>query len=221
MASIFQKNKLFFLLSVAFAVFCALQVLFFQKGGLVLWFADNRNFIADTFFKYITYIGDGWAFVIASLVLGFFVKLRWGIISLFTYTVSGLLAQFFKKIVFGPLPRPLKYFEGNEDLVPIEGIHNAYVHSFPSGHTTTAFALLSLIALLYSGNKGVAFLCANLAILTAVSRIYLAQHFTEDVLAGIFLGSTCSILFYYWFEEKQIGFFAKPSLNRPLFKLKK
>lgn len=221
MSSIIIKNKLFFTLCLVFIGFCGFQIVLYPKGNLVLWCCSLRTLESDFIFKYITFLGDGWAFVAVSLFLLFFVKARWGIISIFTYAFSGLLAQFFKKIVFGPLPRPLKYFEGIAELVPVEGMHNAFSHSFPSGHTTTAFALFALIAFFYNTNKFVAVACFIMAALTAFSRIYLAQHFVEDVLAGTILGLVCCTLFYFWFEVKQVGFFKVPDLNRPLLKLKR
>lgn len=221
MSSIIIKNKLFFALCVAFIGFCTLQILLNPKGSLVLSFSSLRTSGGDFFFKYITHLGAGWLFVIVSITFLLFTKIRWGILSLLTFLISGLLSQFFKKIVFGPTPRPLKYFEGKEDIITIDGMHNAYVHSFPSGHTTTVFAMFTLIALLYSGNRTVAIICFVLAVLTALSRIYLAQHFTEDVLAGTILGICSSIFLYFWFETKRVGFFKMPALNQPLLKLKR
>lgn len=217
MSSIIIKNKLFFTLCLVFIGFCGLQIILYPKGSLVLWFNSIRTIESDFLFKYITHLGDGLAFVIVSILILLFIKIRWGIICLFTYIASGLLAQFFKKIVFGPLPRPLKYFDGNVDLQGVEGFNNSYIYSFPSGHTTTAFAMFALITILYSGNKTVAIVCFIIAVLTGLSRIYLAQHFTEDVLAGTILGLVCSTFFYFWLEVKQPSFLKKESLNKPLF----
>lgn len=219
MSSIIRKNKLFFALCITFLSFCTLQSLLNAKGSLVLAFNSLYSPATNIFFKTITFLGDGLAFVIIALIILLFIKIRWGIIGLLTYAISGLFAQFFKKIVFGPLPRPHKYFEGIEELQSIEGLHNATIHSFPSGHTTTAFAMFTFIALLYGGNKTIAVICFVLAVITAVSRIYLAQHFIEDVIAGTVLGTVCSTLLYFWWEEKQPGFFKAPVLDRPLLKL--
>lgn len=220
MSSIIIKNKLFFALTATFIIFLGLQTLLFPKGTLVLWFYDVRTPIGDFLFTYITYLGDGLAFVVVSLLLLFFVKIRWGIISIITYIVSGLLAQFFKKVVFGPLPRPLKYFEGISELSGLDGFTNAYVHSFPSGHTTTAFAMFTLLAFLFYSNKTIVTVCFFIAVLAGLSRIYLAQHFAEDVLAGTILGLICSTVFYFWLETKQPAFFKNYSLNKPLVRLK-
>ncbi len=221
MSSIFKKNKLFFILCALFVAFCSLQTLFYIKGNLVLYLNLLHTPIGNTFFKLITNIGDGLAFVIVSILLLLFVKIRWGIIGLLTFAASGLLSQFFKKIVFGDLPRPLKFFEGKEILHTVDGVHNAFVHSFPSGHTTTAFAMFTLLALFWGGNKTVAIVCFVLAVTTAISRIYLAQHFIEDVFAGTILGMLTAAIIYFWLEIKTPRLLAAPRLDYPLLKLKK
>jgi membrane-associated phospholipid phosphatase len=58
-------------------------------------------------------------------------------------------------------------------------------HSFPSGHTATAFATATVIALLHPRLRWPAF---ALAALVGLSRVYLGVHFLFDVLAGAALG---------------------------------
>lgn len=57
--------------------------------------------------------------------------------------------------------------------------------SFPSGHSVTAFALAFVLARTY---PRYAFLFYGLAVLVALSRVYLAKHFPSDVVAGAALG---------------------------------
>lgn len=67
--------------------------------------------------------------------------------------------------------------------------------SFPSGHTTAAFALLtpwmaavpSLIPLLLPVGLGV-----------ALSRVYFGLHYPSDTLAGMLLGSSTALLVGLW-----------------------
>jgi undecaprenyl-diphosphatase len=68
--------------------------------------------------------------------------------------------------------------------------------SFPSGHTTAAFAMLTpwmlteplLIPVLLPIGIGV-----------ALSRIYFGLHFPSDTVAGAILGSTTAFLLTVWF----------------------
>lgn len=57
--------------------------------------------------------------------------------------------------------------------------------SFPSGHSVTAFALAFVLSRAY---PRCAFLFYGVASLIALSRVYLAQHFPSDVVAGAAIG---------------------------------
>ncbi len=57
--------------------------------------------------------------------------------------------------------------------------------SFPSGHTSTAFAGAIVVAMLYPRLR---WPILGLAGLVGLSRIYLGVHFTLDVVAGALLG---------------------------------
>jgi undecaprenyl-diphosphatase len=65
--------------------------------------------------------------------------------------------------------------------------------SFPSGHTTSAFAVFGVFWGLDS-NLGYVFLA--MAILIAFSRLYLYLHYPSDVLVGILLGLFCGKLVF-------------------------
>jgi len=60
--------------------------------------------------------------------------------------------------------------------------------SFPSGHTTQAFAVASVIANHYDGTW-VAYSSYTVASLVGVARIYHDAHFASDVLAGALIGT--------------------------------
>lgn len=58
--------------------------------------------------------------------------------------------------------------------------------SFPSGHTTAAFAGMTPAFLL--GNRRVKFGALAFALLMGLARIYLVVHFPSDVLGGLLVG---------------------------------
>jgi membrane-associated phospholipid phosphatase len=68
---------------------------------------------------------------------------------------------------------------------PFKPISNS---SFPSGHSTVAFAVATVVATSYSKTIWVPILCYSLAGLTAVSRIYQNDHWSSDVFVGSALG---------------------------------
>jgi membrane-associated phospholipid phosphatase len=150
-----------------------------------------HNPVADFVFYYMTYLGDGWFAIIIAASLLLFKKTRnLGVLVLISYAVSGILAQFVKHLV--EAPRPSVYFTYAQYHKFVEGVHLAGSNSFPSGHTTTAFSLASVLAC-FTKNKKLQFLYLILAMATGYSRIYLGQHFLTDVIVGAVLGTLTTI----------------------------
>lgn len=71
-------------------------------------------------------------------------------------------------------------FEG-----PFGNFHHT---SFPSGHTTVAFAMSTFLAQEFKEKKWVAPVVYSLATLTAMQRVYDNRHWTSDVVVGAALG---------------------------------
>lgn len=72
------------------------------------------------------------------------------------------------------------------------GQHLEVDYSFPSGHTTAAFA--SMTAVFLTGNKKISWTAFIFAFLMAFARLYLVIHFPSDVLGGIIAGTLAGIL---------------------------
>ena len=66
--------------------------------------------------------------------------------------------------------------------------------SFPSGHTSAAFAAALAIFMWYKKEGGFAIV---IAALIAISRLYLTVHYPTDVLVSLILGSIYGIISYY------------------------
>lgn len=66
--------------------------------------------------------------------------------------------------------------------------------SFPSGHTSQAFFLATLISRHFQLGIGITALLYLLAILVAVTRVYVGAHYPRDVLAGALLGAVWGVL---------------------------
>ncbi|WP_259473062.1 phosphatase PAP2 family protein [Clostridium estertheticum] len=71
-------------------------------------------------------------------------------------------------------------------------------YSFPSGHTTSSFAVAGVLARYF---KEYALEFLSLAFLISFSRLYLYVHYPTDVLAGIILGFICSGIIIYVFDK--------------------
>jgi len=69
--------------------------------------------------------------------------------------------------------------------------HKSFLsNSFPSGHTTEAFAIATIFARRYRKHRWVPFLAYGAASVIAFSRITLQSHFPSDVFLGAALGYT-------------------------------
>jgi undecaprenyl-diphosphatase len=73
--------------------------------------------------------------------------------------------------------------------------------SFPSGHTSNAFMVAAFLAECIPGRRYVFY---GMAIIVALSRIYLGVHFPGDVLFGAFLGWSIarSMLSFQWLRNR-------------------
>ena len=171
----------------------------------------------NTFFKYITYIGDG-AFILLLAFLLLFINVQKSLTILTCYLASAGFTQGIKYAFFGDSDRPSLVFEIKHiPLKLVQGVDLNIHHSFPSGHTTAAFSLFFCLSL-FSKNNILQFVCFLSALLVAFSRVYLSQHFFEDITAGSFIGVIFSILMcYLLFETKITPSFNK--LQKPIWKL--
>lgn len=80
--------------------------------------------------------------------------------------------------------RPVWHLPDEEQLV-----HRPHYYSFPSGHTTASFSVVAITILRCSVWT---FLFALvIAVLIAISRVYLRVHYLSDVLVGTVLGFIC------------------------------
>ncbi|MHB9036733.1 MAG: phosphatase PAP2 family protein [Armatimonadota bacterium] len=104
---------------------------------------------------------------------------RAGYAGMTAFALSGIAVQIAKHIWDRPRPL-LAMFD-----VRVVG-ENLFAHSFPSGHTTTAFAVAAACSVLLPRLR---WLLIPLAFATALSRVYLGVHFPLDVAYGGLVGS--------------------------------
>lgn len=75
--------------------------------------------------------------------------------------------------------------------------------SFPSGHTSYAFTIFTII-LFMAKKKSLKVLTGILAVLIAFSRLYLYVHFPTDVIGGAIIGFILAILAMKIYFSKNI-----------------
>jgi membrane-associated phospholipid phosphatase len=181
-----------FFLCILFAIALGVVLLTLGKNETFQLINSNHNEFADQFFKYFTHYGDGVMWAPLALYC-FFYRRKYFIAIVAGVLISTILAQFLKRVVYPDELRPIKYLAENFPIHMIEGVEMRRSHSFPSGHTTTAFAMALIMAHIIN-RKILSVILPLLALLAAYSRVYLAQHFPTDILGGMCIGILSAII---------------------------
>ena len=186
-------------------------MLFFSKADLFLLINNHHNKFFDLFFKLNTLLGDGIMTVLVVFGL-LFIKFRYSVLAAIAFLYNSVVIQLLKR--FFNAPRPLKYFENISPIRTIEGYPVNEWNSFPSGHTATAFTLAVVLSYLLPHRQR-HWIIIPLAALTAFSRVYLAQHFMEDIIAGAIIAVVITFQLIWWLENTQ--WYHSSKLNGKLF----
>ena len=173
----------------------------FDKGDILLAINGSNTPFFDCVFKYYTYLGSALALAIV-LIPYLFIKFHFAINLVAGFLISSVFVQVSKRLLFSGFDRPPKVYEGQDILHFVEGVNSHFTRAFPSGHTTTAFVVAGIVAL-NTKNKSVQLIALIMAALVAISRMYLAQHFYMDVVAGAWLGYISAWLGWGIFENKK------------------
>jgi membrane-associated phospholipid phosphatase len=196
--SVYKQNRIFFIgfFLLSFIAICI--SIFYSKGdGFILMNPYHSNLL-NKFFIHYTSAGDGF-FIISLAAVLFFLKNKYlSLMIVSSYLLSGIFAQLLK--FFISEARPAYFLEKTNYPYFIENVTLHNFHSFPSGHTTSAFALAAVLSFSVK-NKKVSIIFLIMAALVGYSRIYLGQHFIHDVLAGSIIGLLCSIFCWIYFEK--------------------
>ena len=206
-----KQNAVFITLSLMLLAVLGLALLYIPKGELHLLLCDRHTPARDIFYRYYTQIAEWLPYVICVALL-LFSRIGNGVFASSCMLVSALTTQLFKHIINAP--RPVTWFAANMpdvQLPLVDGVRMNYWFSFPSGHTTSFFALFFALSILASQaieqrSYFVQLLFFILAALGGYSRIYLSQHFAADVFAGILVGTLITVLCYailYRYEDKK------------------
>ena len=135
--------------------------------------------VLNEFMLAVTMLGEETAFLALALIFFWCVDKRRGYL-IMSAGFIGTMANQFMKLWFR-IPRPWVL---DPDFTILEQAREAATgYSFPSGHTTSAFATFGAIGITAKKNT-VRVLCAALAVLVGLSRMYIGVHTPADVLVG-------------------------------------
>ncbi|MFD1255183.1 phosphatase PAP2 family protein [Mucilaginibacter terrae] len=207
--------RMLFIPYLIILITCLILKLSFTRESLYFAVNAKHSDLGDTIFPYVTDLGEGFMVITLTLIMLCF-SYRKTILLITSFAVSGILVQLVKH--WFKAPRPVVYFE--KELSTIHFVKNIalmHTNSFPSGHTVTAFSAAVVLSYL-AVNKRLGFIYLLLAISVAYSRMYLSQHFFEDVTAGSILGTISTIMWITWMDGRP--FMRSERWNRGLLKRK-
>jgi len=208
MYDILRKNRIFLISYFVILLAGMIPVLLYSKADVHLFLNRFHSSFFDIFFKYITSLGSGYTAIIFCIIL-LFIRIRYALIMFAAWASTGIMVQLLKHFIFPGFDRPVEFLKAVSDLYLVQGI-DLYNHfSFPSGHTATALAIFSMLAII-SNRKWLKLLFLLSAWIVSFSRIYLSQHFLEDILFGSLLGILAVIIFYWYFHRLKIAWADHP-----------
>lgn len=186
-----MRSSLFDWCNYVFWLMALLIIMQTDKLSLHLYFNGLANSTVDVFMSILTHVGDGLFLIILALSIFLFRSKKLGILLLIAFLVSSGLVQFLKHFVFENHMRPMYVFQHVKGFHQIKGFHYHMTQSFPSGHSTSAFVLFTFIAMNYAKSWKVQILCFLSALFFAFTRVYLSQHYFEDIFIGSMIGFLC------------------------------
>lgn len=196
--SLYKQNRYFFIGYFILLIIALYILIFYSKADGFVLMNPYHSDLFNYFFIPYTYVGDGFFIIALALVLFFLRKKYLSLMIVSSYLISGIFVQALKSFISEARPA---YFLANTNYPYfIENVTLHNYHSFPSGHSASAFALAAVLSFSVK-NKNYSMIFLFLAALVGYSRIYLGQHFMDDVLPGSFLGMISAIICWMCFEK--------------------
>lgn len=153
-------------------------------GAVLLWIQEYlRAPVLDAVISCYTALGNAGALFLAAAVLMLCFKRtrKAGITALLALAVGFVCTNLILKHLVAR-PRPWLDVAG---LIPLIAEHDP--NSFPSGHTTAAFAFAGAVQFASSA-KWLRWAALIAAVLMGFSRLYVGVHYPSDVLTGVLIG---------------------------------
>ncbi|MGY4384513.1 membrane-associated phospholipid phosphatase [Pedobacter sp. UYP24] len=200
-----KESKVFYSLCIALLIGVGLLLCLVTKAESFIAVNLVHNRLFDYLMALYTNLGDGIFSLLVCVVLLFTKQKKLAACILLAYTTSGCFAQFLKHMVFAP--RPKVFFETSHISFYIDFFKTSHTgnNSFPSGHTTSAFALATVLASHFRKPIQAALLFLG-ALLVGYSRIYTGEHFPLDVYTGIWIGILFGLSSVLLFKYNTLSF---------------
>lgn len=179
----------------------ALSVLFVDKLDFQRKINQIGNPGLDVMMRYLTHAGDG-IFALLVLITLLFIRIKTALIALICFGLTAGIVQLLKHTVFVKMKRPFYFLQSEANFRIIDDFTYHTSNSFPSGHAASIFAICTVIAYQYKSKLSVQLLLVIFAILVALTRVYLCQHFLQDIIAGSLIGTLIAYYGSIFLESK-------------------
>ena len=144
--------------------------------------------VLNEYFRFVTHLGGGYGLDLAAVLAGAG-YLRHDS----TMTSAGVDALESSFAAAGVVTPAIKYVAGRARPIQEEGKHSFHpfdtnYESFPSGHSTNAWAIGTAIATRYQDNRYIPAIAYTLATSVSLARVHDRVHWASDVIAGGMIG---------------------------------
>ena len=190
-------------------------------AGLIAWgdkpiqqfyYRNSSVFISKTSYYFFSPLGSG-LYDIPTLGIFYACGVIWknkkaketGLKGLEAFVITAVLTQVIKQVTHRHRPYQDDPPNSHNWDGPLSwsGDYGMFgYNSFPSGHSSTAFSIATVIALEYWDTKGVPIVSFGLAGLTAAYRLAMNDHWASDVLFGSALGFAVGSMVFFNANKK-------------------
>ena len=197
---VLKQIRPFFIPYLVLILVCLLIKLLFTREQIYFTVNGLHYSWADAIAPYVTDVGDGWTIIGLSILLLFF-SYRDAFLMITTWAITSLSAQIIKHLF--NKPRPTLYFQSQLSRIHlVKGVFMLKHDSFPSGHTVNAFSAVLVITYLVN-DKRWGLLLFFIAVAVGYSRMYMSEHFFEDVSAGSVIGVVLTVIWLAYIDKKK------------------
>lgn len=210
---VLKQIKFLFIPYLILLAICLVIAAVYTKQQIYFTFNGWHFAYGDVFYALWTNMGDGLVCVIIAVGLLLF-NYRKGFLMATSFAITSILAQVLKRVF--ATQRPVLFYKAEfSKIYLVKGVQMLETLSFPSGHSTSAFTAAVVLTYI-TPRKGWGLLFFLVAVLVAISRMYLSEHFFEDVVGGSVIGVFVTVFWITWIDNK--AFLSSPKWNRGLFK---
>ncbi|MBO7079021.1 MAG: phosphatase PAP2 family protein [Bacilli bacterium] len=160
-----------------------------QEIQVLQLFRSLSNPFLDSLFRIISFLGEQYFVIAVIFVIFFLIDKKMG----YRICYAILTGLCFNNTIKCFVMRPRPWVVDSEYTPAPNALKTATGYSFPSGHTQNISTLSTSVAINFK-KKIITIIAIVLVVLVGFSRLFLGVHYPTDVLGGLIVGVSISIL---------------------------